>query len=47
MDWLDLFEAQGTLKSILQTTVQKYQSFSAQLSLQSNSHIHTWLLEKP
>ena len=23
------------------------QFFSAQLSLQSNSHIHTWLLEKP
>ena len=29
------------------TTVQKHQFFSAQLSLQSNSHIHTWLLEKP
>ena len=28
------------------TTVQKHQSFSAQPSL-SNSHIHTWLLEKP
>ena len=26
---------------------QKYQFFSAQLSLWSNSHIHTWLLEKP
>ena len=29
------------------TTVQKYQFFSTQLSLWSNSHIHTWLLEKP
>ena len=29
------------------TTVQKHQSFSAQLSLWSNSHIHTWLPEKP
>ena len=29
------------------TTVQKHQFLSAQLSLQSNSHIHTWLLEKP
>ena len=29
------------------TTVQKHQFFSAQLSSQSNSHIHTWLLEKP
>ena len=28
------------------TTVQKYQFFSTQLSLWSNSHIHTWLLEK-
>ena len=27
--------------------VQKHQSFSAQLFLWSNSHIHTWLLEKP
>ena len=29
------------------TTVQKHQFFVAQLSLLSNSHIHTWLLEKP
>ena len=29
------------------TTVQKHQFFSTQLSSQSNSHIHTWLLEKP
>ena len=29
------------------TTVPKYQFFSAQLSLQSNSHIHRWLQEKP
>ena len=29
------------------TTVQNHQLFSAQLSLWSNSHIHTWLLEKP
>ena len=29
------------------TTVQKHQFFSAQLSSQSNSHIHTWSLEKP
>ena len=27
------------------TTVQKHQFFGAQLSLWSNSHIHTWLLE--
>ena len=29
------------------TTVQKHQFFSAQLSSQSNSHIHTWPLGKP
>ena len=47
MDWLDLLAVQGTLKSLLHTTVQKHQFFGAQLSSQSNSHIHTWLLEKP
>ena len=29
------------------TTVQKHQFFGAQLSSQSNSHIHTWPQEKP
>ena len=29
------------------TMVQKHQFFGTQLSLQSNSHIHTWPLEKP
>ena len=29
------------------TTIQKHQFFGAQPSLWSNSHIHTWLLEKP
>ena len=29
------------------TTVQKHQFFCPQLSSPSNSHIHTWLLEKP
>ena len=29
------------------TIIQKHQFFSAQLSLQSNSYIHPWLLEKP
>ena len=29
------------------TTVQNHQFFSAQLSLYSDSHIHTWLTEKP
>ena len=47
MDWLDLLAVQGTHKSILQHHSSKHQFFSAQLSSQSNSHIHTWPLEKP
>ena len=35
------------LRVFSSTTFQKYQFFSAQLSLWSNSQIHTWLLEKP
>ena len=35
MHWLDLIAVQGTLKSLLHTTVQKHQFFSAQLSSQS------------
>ena len=35
-----------TLKSSC-TTVQKHQFFGPQTSLWSNSHIRTWLLEKP
>ena len=46
MDWLDLLAVQGTLKVFSNTTVQKHQFFGTQLSSQSNSHIHTWLLEK-
>ena len=32
---------------VFNTTVQTHQFFGAQPSSQSNSHIHTWLLEKP
>ena len=39
MDWLDLLAVQGTNKSLCNTTVQKHQFFSTQLSSQSNSHI--------
>ena len=46
MDWLDLLAVQGTLKSLLQHH-SSAQFFGAQLSSQSNSHIHTWPLEKP
>ena len=37
----------GLSRVFSNTTVQKHQFFSAQISLWSNSHIHTWLLEKP
>ena len=48
-DWLDLLAVQETPKSLLQIphTVQKHQLIGTQLSLWSNSHIHTRLLEKP
>ena len=35
------------LSRVFFSTIQKYQFFSAQPSLQSNSHMHTWLLGKP
>ena len=43
--WISL-QSKGLLRVFSNTTVQKHQFFSAQLSLWSNSHIHTWLLEK-
>ena len=46
IDQFDLLAVQGTLKSFLQHHSSKHQFFSAQLSLQFNSHIHTTLLEK-
>ena len=44
--WISL-QSKGLSRVFSNTTVQKYQFFSAQLSLQSNTHIHMWLLEKP
>ena len=44
--WISL-QSKGLTGVFSSTTVQKHQFFSAQLSLWSNSHIHTWLLEKP
>ena len=38
--------SKGLSRVFSNTTVQKHQFFGAQLSLWSNSHIHTWLLEK-
>ena len=40
-------QSKGLSRVFLNTTVQKHQFFGAQLSSQSNSHIHTWPLEKP
>ena len=44
--WLSL-QSKGLARVFSNTTVQKHQFFSAQLSSQSNYHIHIWPLEKP
>ena len=45
-DWISL-KSKGLSRVFSNTTVEKHQFFSTQLSSQSNSHIHTWPLEKP
>ena len=47
MDWLDLLEVQGTLKSLLQHHSSKAPILWPHPSLSTNSHTHAWLLEKP
>ena len=47
MDWLDLLAVQGTLKSLLQHYSSKASILRCSAFPQSNSHIHTWPLEKP
>ena len=44
--WIS-FQSKGLSRIFSNTTVQKHQFFGAQLFSQSNSHIHTWPLEKP
>ena len=44
--WIS-FQSKGLSRVFSSTTVQKHQFFGAQLSSQSNSHIHTWPLKKP
>ena len=44
--WISL-QSKGLSRVFCNITVQKHQFFSTQLSSQSNSHIHTWPLEKP
>ena len=53
-DWFPLgltglisLQSTGLSRVFSNTTVQKYQFFCVKLSLWSNSHIYTWLLEKP
>ena len=48
LGWTDLISLQskGLSRVFSNTTVQKHQFFSTQLSSQSNSHIHTRPLEK-
>ena len=46
IDWISL-QSKGLSRVFSNTTVQKHEFFGAQLSSQSNSHIHTWPLEKP
>ena len=47
MDWLISLQSKGLSRVFSNTTVQKHQFFGTQLSLWANSHIHTWLPEKP
>ena len=44
-DWISLLSKELS-RLFSNTTVQKHQFLSTQLSLKSNSHIHTWILEK-
>ena len=44
--WTSL-QSKGLSRVFSNTPVQKHHFLGAQLSLESNSHIHTWLLEKP
>ena len=44
--WISL-QSKGLSRVFSNTTVQKHQFLGSQLSSQSNSHIHTWPLEKP
>ena len=47
INWFDVLQSKGLSRVFSNTTVQKHHFFSTQLSSESNSHIHTWPLEKP
>ena len=44
---LTSLQSKGFSRVFSSTTIWKHRFFSTQLYLWSNSHIHTWLLEKP
>ena len=44
--WTSL-QSKGLSRVFSRSTIQRHQFFNVQSSLWSNSHIHTWLLEKP
>ena len=44
--WISL-QSKGLSRVFANTTAQKHKFFGSQLSLESNSYIHTWLLKKP
>ena len=44
--WISL-QSKGLSRVFFNTIVQKHQFFGTRLSSQSNSHSHTWPLEKP
>ena len=46
-DWLDLLAVQGTLKRLIHHHSSKASILQCSAFLESNSHIHTWPLEKP
>ena len=47
IDWFDVLAVRGTLKSLLQHHSSKASILRLSAFLRSNSHILTWLLEKP
>ena len=47
IDWFDLLAVRGTLNSLLQHQSSKASTLQGSPFFISNSHIHTWLLEKP
>ena len=47
VDRMISLQSRGFSRVFSNTTVQNHQFFGAQVSLQPNSHIHMWLLEKP